>query len=193
MRQRLHRRVRYYQTNISFFRFFQGNAPRKPLDENDSVFMKKKTKNYHPRFNLDVGYAKIIGLSFDGGCIPNPGRGYGSFRLDVSENNQTTIGSVVRVNLNQKYGYDCTCNIAELETLRIGLVTAKDNNLNLSDSVVCLYGDSVLALNIASGAWKCREPHLKAIRDSIWSLLNFWPSFTTVWYGRDNSVSKFGH
>ncbi len=84
-------------------------------------------------------------IFFDGGARPNPGR------IDVA----AVLRGVAHVRHDLGHG---TNNDAEW----LALIHAVEVALSLALNDVEFVGDSLLVVNQASGAWKCRGPELQA-------------------------------
>lgn len=131
----------------------------------------------------------VIRLLFDGGSRGNPGPGYGTYRVDFPEGN---------------FFYDyldfdrrMTSNEAEYQTLLTALdvlisllrETGKDpRNYKLE-----VRGDSALVLSQVSGAWKARDPRMRALRDQVRERLSQFGEHELTQVPRSVSVRYLGH
>ena len=127
-----------------------------------------------------------VRILFDGGCEPiNPGgNGHGSFCLldDPTE--------IHRFNFSQSP--EMTNNIAEFRTA-IEALRWLAVELEPSQTIVELTGDSMLAINCLSGRWKTKKPHLKLLRDEFQSLAAQFFAVELVWHRRTLAVELLGH
>jgi ribonuclease HI len=128
-------------------------------------------------------------LVFDGGSHGNPGRSYGSFRIQRVKNKPQAP-----VRLMMGYG---TNNEAEYMALIAGLQALLDQlenkGTNLDDVRVEIRGDSQLVLNQIDGAWKAKDPRMRSLRDKARNLLNSFGGFRLVHQQRRKSVEALGH
>ncbi len=141
-------------------------------------------------------------LWFDGACEPiNPGGtascGWIVYRVEGREKERIASGSkVVR-----RGGPLATNNFAEWSGVGCGLRWMLDN---MKDECylakLLVVGDSRLVLNQLSGKWKCKKPHLKALKqraDEIIKQLGF-ERVDTRWIPRGqnfeaDALSKMNH
>jgi ribonuclease HI len=125
---------------------------------------------------LDPG----ITLFFDGSCLPvNPGgKSCYGWVLKDGTNNTVATGS----------GYLCegegsTNNVAEYGALTAGLRYLLENNYTGIKLTIC--GDRQLVMHQVADRWKCKKPHLQALRDEARRLLALVsPQWHTEWVPR---------
>ena len=80
-----------------------------------------------------------------------------------------------------------TNNVAELSAMLDGLELVAGLSERIESLTVV--GDSQLALNIVSGKWKCKAPHLKPIREACWSVMRDIDGYIDfVWVPRDKNA-----
>jgi ribonuclease HI len=108
-------------------------------------------------------------LWFDGACEPvNPGGtascGWIVYRVEGNEKERIASGS----NVVRRGGPLATNNYAEWCGVGCGLRWMLDNmkdECHLAKLIVI--GDSQLVLNQLSGKWKCKKPHLQALKRRV--------------------------
>lgn len=122
---------------------------------------------------------------FDGGSLGNPGRGYGSYRIDGPGFRHEALKEV--------FGDELTNNEAEYLALLQALLWLKRNRNGCTDRRLEIFTDSTLVQNHILGRWKCRKPHLKQLKAEALELLKDYDWFDIKWHGRENNVELFGH
>ena len=136
--------------------------------------------------NEESNEARDIVITFDGGAIPNPGLGYGSF--NIREKGQDWF---IFKKSKEEYGDNLTNNQAEYMALISACKNAKKmlgTNLNLK-----IIGDSMLVLKQATSEWKVKKEKLKDLNKELKRLLISFNSFNVEHRPRENSVREFGH
>ena len=136
--------------------------------------------------NKESKETRNIVITFDGGAIPNPGLGYGSFNIR-EEGEDWFIFKKSR----EEYGDNLTNNQAEYMALISACKNAKEmigEDLNLK-----IIGDSMLVLKQATGEWKVKKEKLKDLNKELKRLLNSFNSFIVEHRPREDSVDEFGH
>ena len=128
-------------------------------------------------------------ITFDGGSLGNPGKGYGSYRItDASGPRQ-----VVRLDYSP-HGEIVTNNQAEYRTLIAALhqisseVSPRQNQVR-----VRVVGDSQLVLNQLKGSWKVKNADLKPLHAQASELIKAFENVELSWRGRDWAVEVLGH
>lgn len=125
-------------------------------------------------------------IEFDGGCNPNPGRGYGSFRLTMDG----AVGRVERVN----FGDNQTNNTAEYLALISAIKTIQmPNSVSLK-----IIGDSKNVIYHVNNYRKGRRlhdtpPRLQLLKDELADRLADFRTVVGEWKKRDHSMKIFGH
>lgn len=128
-------------------------------------------------------------LVFDGGSRGNPGRSYGSFRM---ERRGGPRSRPVRLDFGSG-----TNNQAEYQALIAGLHALLDHLR--ADGVVSqqvqleVRGDSLLVLRQVEGVWKTKEPRLRPLRDEAAELLGRFGRVELRHQPRRRSVAILGH
>jgi ribonuclease HI len=129
------------------------------------------------------------GVLFDGGSLGNPGRGYGSYRLERSGSSASVI---------ETFGIEggiVTNNEAEYLTLIQALHRLNDRVKpeNRAQQRVMVIGDSQLVLNQISGKWTVNKSALAALCEAVRGLLAAYRGFDVVWWPREEVVRVLGH
>lgn len=125
----------------------------------------------------------VIKIYFDGGCIPNPGRGYGSYEV-VSEKFKHRVSRV-------DFGDNLTNNIAEYMAMIAALKWLR-HHAETSDSIL-LFTDSQLLRKQMLGQYRCKVPHLKEQLIEARHLLRHYQEWKIEWRQRLHNVNQFGH
>ena len=128
-------------------------------------------------------------VTFDGGSLGNPGKGYGSYQIE-----RAGVDAVVRESVDFDIG-PVTNNEAEYLTLIQALHRLRDNSSPSKRSVqsVLLIGDSKLVLNQVSGEWQVSKELLGYLRDAVRELVTEFAVVRTNWVPRAEIVKLFGH
>tara|TARA_B100002051_G_C16499464_1_gene517115 strand:- start:61 stop:696 length:636 start_codon:yes stop_codon:yes gene_type:complete len=129
---------------------------------------------------------RTIVVTFDGGAMPNPGIGYGSYNIKEEDK-----AWYVYKKSREEYGDGMTNNQAEYMALisaikSVTKMVGKKNNLKI-------YGDSLLVIKQISGEWKVKEKKLKILFDELKNLLLNFEKYTLHHRPREESVEEFGH
>lgn len=127
----------------------------------------------------------MIIIYFDGGCQPNPGKGYGSYETVSDEpmlNHKTCL---------QAFGERMTCNMAEYMALISALKWL--SHREIKDNVVKIYTDSMLVCNQVKGRWKTKLWFLKDLKLEVLRLLGPYKHWQIHWVPRQSNVDRFGH
>lgn len=128
----------------------------------------------------------LILIWFDGGSLGNPGKGYGSYKIDGGPDLQHGA-------LRMQFGDFLTNNQAEYLALIAALKWLRHNRARVADPRLEIRTDSMIVRNQVMRKWKCRMPHLKELRDEVLNLLADYRHFEVKWHGRQNNVVLFGH
>ena len=129
---------------------------------------------------------KKVMITFDGGAIPNPGEGYGSYNIRIGENKVPIYGES-----EEFYGSDWTNNQSEYNAV---IRACKCVKKRLGTKVnVKIYGDSKIVINQALGTWTVREEKLKPLHKELMDLLKSFKDFHLEYRPRIKSVEEFGH
>ena len=129
---------------------------------------------------------RTIVITFDGGAMPNPGIGYGSYNIKEEDK-----AWYIYKKSREEYGDGVTNNQAEYMALisaikSVTKMVGKNNNLKI-------YGDSLLVIKQISGEWKIKEKKLKLLFDELKNLLLNFETYTVHHRPREESVKEFGH
>jgi len=134
--------------------------------------------------NATVDYT----LTFDGGALGNPGKGYGSYELRSGGESE-----VVR----REFGDHQTNNEAEYKTL-IAALTDLSGRIRAANEdpkafTVAVRGDSQLVIYQVTGKWKVKTPHIRPLHAEAVRLLAQFKHTDVQWHARSNSVRALGH
>jgi len=126
---------------------------------------------------------------FDGGSKGNPGDAYGSYLIERGE--RVVLGpSRVDPGRGTNNEAEYRCLIAALEEL--GAILLREA-VRLAHVAVEIRGDSLLVLRQLEGAWKVKEPRLRALHDQAGELLQGYRSVSFRHHPRWQSVRLLGH
>ncbi len=126
-------------------------------------------------------------VTFDGGSLGNPGKGYGSYVIDT----EAGQGKPVRLEFSPN-GEIVTNNQAEYRSLIAALARVLEIDGAGQPSIV-IRGDSKLVLEQLAGRWKVKNAGLAPLYREASSLLGDFSSVAFEWHGRANSVKRLGH
>ncbi len=114
-------------------------------------------------------------LFFDGACHGNPGPVGAGVALHVDAH-----APVVE---SHGFGFDATNNVAEYLALIRGLELALDQGVERLE----VRGDSQLVIRQVTGAWRCRQPHLRPLRDRARELRDRFERVRFTWVDRGSN------
>lgn len=138
-----------------------------------------------------------VTVRFDGGCLGNPGRKYGSYKF---EDDLAFIAKASRFDLG--FG---TNNEAEFEALIRALQNLREllhrTGLNIATTSVLVLTDSTILRNRLMGTNKVhkkaeyreRSEAMFNLANQCLELLGGFHSFIVEWQGREGNVEAFGH
>jgi probable phosphoglycerate mutase len=126
-------------------------------------------------------------VTFDGGSLGNPGKGYGSYVIDTPE----APGQPVRLDFSPR-GEVVTNNQAEYRSLIAALARILETD-TAGEPTVVIHGDSKLVLEQLAGRWKVKNAGLAPLFREAQSLLGEFSKVSFEWHGRANSVKRLGH
>jgi ribonuclease HI len=136
----------------------------------------------------ELGNRKAL-ITFDGGSLGNPGKGYGSYLIE----GLAPEADVVRLDFSPN-GEIVSNNQAEYRTLIAALtelVGRPDSSPATTDLEI--RGDSLLVIEQLAGRWKVKHPEIRLLHHAASDLLKQFASVNLVWHGRHVSVQRFGH
>ena len=130
-----------------------------------------------------------VKITFDGGSLGNPGKGYGSYLIEgVSES-----PAVVRLEFSSN-GEIVTNNQAEYRTLISALRWLIENpSVDPSAIDIEICGDSKLVIEQVAGRWKVKHPEIRPLHAEAAELLCCFHGVTLKWHRRNASVDVLGH
>jgi ribonuclease HI len=130
-----------------------------------------------------------VRVTFDGGSLGNPGKGYGSYLIEGPSRSE----EVVRLDFSPD-GEIVSNNQAEYRTLIAALrdltarVAQPPSEIDLE-----INGDSMLVIEQLAGRWKVKHPDLRPLHVEASELLRLFRSTRLTWHRRSVSVGKLGH
>jgi ribonuclease HI len=130
-----------------------------------------------------------VRITFDGGALGNPGKGYGSYLIEGLSSDPT----VSRLDFSPN-GELVTNNQAEYRTLisaMRSLVDADSVDARALDLEIC--GDSKLVIEQLAGRWKVKHPDIRPLHAEARDLMRQFHHVSLNWHRRDVSVDKLGH
>lgn len=130
--------------------------------------------------------AQLYEIVFDGGSKGNPGKGYGSYVID--------LGGVEIHHQEHDYGDNITNNWAEYQTL-IRALEWLQNLLGpeAGSTSVIVRGDSLLVINQLLRKWKVKNEGLRPLYTRATQLLDGFGQVNLIWHDRKNTVKRLGH
>jgi ribonuclease HI len=138
-----------------------------------------KTEAARPRYTL----------VFDGGSIGNPGKAYGSYRLQRSGDRPQPVARLsFGRGTNNEAEYRAL--IAGLQGLQAVLASAA---LRAADVSLEVRGDSRLVLEQLRGTWKVKNPRMAALHREARALLDLFGDVRLAHQERRHSVRVLGH
>lgn len=130
-----------------------------------------------------------ITLVTDGGSLGNPGKGYGSYRIEDRDG----FSEIVRL----EFPGIVTNNQAEYQTLNSALEAARLHAANrgweLDRTCVRLRTDSQLLVNQVLGRWKVKNEGLRPLNAAALDLVRRFGSTDIGWWPRARTVAILGH
>ena len=125
-------------------------------------------------------------ITFDGGALGNPGKGYGSYHIAGRD------GVVAHRGL--EFGEGVTNNQAEYRTLIGALEDLRERlGSGAREAAVAVRGDSQLVVQQIGGRWKVKHAELQPLHRRAVELLGAFGRTDVAWHGRGNSVRVLGH
>jgi ribonuclease HI len=135
-----------------------------------------------------LGNRKAI-ITFDGGALVNPGKGYGSYVIEGLEPEPV----IVRLDFSPD-GELVSNNQAEYRTLIAALSDLACNSQDQTGEIhLEIRGDSRLVIEQLAGRWKVKHPEIRSLHDKASRLMKQFASADLIWHGRRVSVQRFGH
>jgi ribonuclease HI len=133
--------------------------------------------------------SRTVRITFDGGALGNPGKGYGSYLIEGLASEPV----VTRLDFSPN-GEMVTNNQAEYRTLISAMQhLAQDGALDPAALAIEICGDSKLVIEQLSGRWKVKHPEIRPLHAAASELMRRFGSVTLRWHRRDVSVDKLGH
>lgn len=123
-------------------------------------------------------------IHFDGGAVPNPGAGYGSWLITDDTN-----GAILRRTIKRPFGDNITNNQAEYMACIGGLADLTGilarSGVALRDTAITIIGDSQLVINQLTGTFKVGTPSLLPLLDQARALMGQYGAITATWIPRE--------
>jgi len=135
-----------------------------------------------------------VEIFFDGGCLGNPGKKYGSFQVKVD-------GKEVLKRSRVNFGFG-TNNEAEFNALKLGLdeavVWLHAKSIDLKSLALAIETDSTIVRNrlVVKNVIFKKYPsseRMFALASECLAVMRQFGSFQVTWKGRAKNVERFGH
>jgi len=133
-------------------------------------------------------------IFFDGGCLGNPGKKYGSFQVKLD-------GREILKRSRVNFGFG-TNNEAEFNALKLALDEAvgwlQSEAMNVKGVSLLVETDSTIVRNrlVVKNVIFKKYPsseRMFALANECLGLMNRFGKFNVVWKGRASNVQRFGH
>lgn len=149
------------------------------------------------------GTLKPFKLHFDGGCVPNPGRGYGSFEIKAGFQLRGGFDWSLRKE-RIDFGDGFTNNMAEYQALccaleslfeacLYGVGPLAEKGIVRQQVDLTIYSDSRLLVGCLNNGWTIRKPHLRPLHECARCWLSQFGHWDIKWNPRQKNVERFGH
>ena len=141
-----------------------------------------------------VRTVRRVEIYFDGGCLGNPGKKYGSFQVKLD-------GKEILKRSRADFGFG-TNNEAEFNALKLALDEAVvwfgAAAIDLKNMALVVETDSTIVRNrlVVKNVIFKKYPssqRMFALASECLCLMNQFGKFSVVWKGRANNVERFGH
>ena len=138
--------------------------------------------------------ASQVEIYFDGGCLGNPGKKYGSFQVKLE-------GHEILKRSRVNFGFG-TNNEAEFNALKLALEEAVDwfqsHSTELKTLSLIIETDSTIVRNrlVVKNVVFKKYPssqRMFALANECLAVMNQFGNFQVNWKGRANNVERFGH
>lgn len=132
----------------------------------------------------------ILTIYCDGGAIPNPGQGYGSYKV---------IDQTGRSRSVERHSFQGTMTNNEAEWHILLKVLSdiherlKKNNISSRIVTLEIKSDSQLVVNMVSGLWSGSDPRMLSLCNQVKAQLSLFQAFSITHVKRDVMVDIFGH
>jgi ribonuclease HI len=130
-----------------------------------------------------------VAVTFDGGCSPNPGPMYGSFRTtrgrhEIEKKLRFTLGQ--GTNNRAKF-------MAALRGLKSLVEMMDREDFKPEAFQLTFYSDSKLICGYINRTMSANDKILMDLNQEIYNLSRRFADSKAVWVGRDHMVALFGH
>jgi len=138
--------------------------------------------------------ASRVEIYFDGGCLGNPGKKYGSFQVKLD-------GQEILKRSRADFGFG-TNNEAEFNALKLALDEAvvwfQAQVIELKSLSLVVETDSTIVRNrlVVKNVIFKKYPsseRMFALASECLGVMNRFGTFDVIWKGRANNVERFGH
>ena len=138
--------------------------------------------------------ASRVEIYFDGGCLGNPGKKYGSFQVKLD-------GQEILKRSRADFGFG-TNNEAEFNALKLALDEAvvwfQAQVIELKSLSLVVETDSTIVRNrlVVKNVIFKKYPsseRMFALASECLGVMNRFVTFDVIWKGRANNVERFGH
>ncbi len=138
--------------------------------------------------------ASRVEIYFDGGCLGNPGKKYGSFQVKLN-------GKEILKRSRADFGFG-TNNEAEFNALKMALDEAaiwfQAQAIELKSLSLVVETDSTIVRNrlVVKNVIFKKYPsseRMFALASECLGVMNRFGKFEVIWKGRANNVERFGH
>jgi ribonuclease HI len=138
--------------------------------------------------------ARRVEIFFDGGCLGNPGKKYGSFQVKLD-------GKEILKRSRVNFGFG-TNNEAEFNALKLGLDEAvawlQSKDIALKPLALAIETDSTIVRNrlVVKNVIFKKYPsseRMFALASECLAVMRQFGSFQVTWKGRAKNVERFGH
>jgi len=135
-----------------------------------------------------------VEIYFDGGCLGNPGKKYGSFQVKLD-------GKEILKRSRASFGFG-TNNEAEFNALKLALDEAagwfQSHSTDLKTFSLIIETDSTIVRNrlVVKNVIFKKYPssqRMFALANECLAVMNQFGDFQVNWKGRSNNVERFGH
>jgi len=141
-----------------------------------------------------VQATRRVEIFFDGGCLGNPGKKYGSFQFKLD-------GKEILKRSRVSFGFG-TNNEAEFNALKLALDEAvgwlQSKSMDLKTLTLLIETDSTIVRNrlVVKNVIFKKYPsseRMFALANECLGIMNQFGKFNVVWKGRASNVKRFGH
>lgn len=133
-------------------------------------------------------------IAFDGGCVPNPGKKYGSYQVTSSDNDIIISQNRFELGMGTNNEAEFDSLIACLSDLIAWLSSHTYSPSNVS---LLILTDSKIVQRRVNGEKRGGKSsgalNMRLLAGKVLVMLHRFKSWSIEWNGRENNVQKFGH